>query len=60
MVELMILCWFLIILGIGCFVADYIFPHIGPLEHYIERLPMMDDYEESDEETDILWEEKAS
>lgn len=60
MIELMLFSVFLIILGIGGFIADYIFPHIGPLQRYIDSLPMLDDYEEADEETDILWEEKAS
>ena len=29
-----------IVLTIGCIVADYIFPHIGPIERFIESLPL--------------------
>ena len=47
MVELMILFWFLIILGIGGIIADYIFPHIKPLNDFIDSLPLMADEEES-------------
>lgn len=60
MAELLLISVFLIILGIGGFIADYIFPHIGPLQRYIDSLPMLDDYEDPNEEIDILWEEKAS
>lgn len=49
MVELIILFWFLIILGISGIIADYIFPHIKPLNDFIDSLPMMvDDEEEND------------
>lgn len=44
----------LFILGIGGFVADYIFPHIKPLARYIDGLPMMDDYE-CDEEIESIF-----
>lgn len=42
MVELAMLSVFLFILAIGGFVADYIFPHIKPLQRYIDSLPMME------------------
>ncbi len=28
------------VLAIGCVIADYIFPHIGPIERFIESLPL--------------------
>lgn len=50
MVELAILAGFLFVLAICGFVADYILPHIGPLNRFIDGLPMMvdetDEYEE--------------
>lgn len=58
MVEFMILACFLLILGFGGFIADYIFPHIKPLNDFIENLPMMDDYEEDD--NDILRKENIA
>ena len=33
----------LLTLGVGGLVADYRFPHIKPLEHFLDSLPMMDD-----------------
>jgi hypothetical protein len=36
----------LFILGIGCIVADYIFPHIRPLQRWLESLPEWDDDED--------------
>ena len=38
----------LLTLGIGGLVADYIFPHIKPLERFLDSLPMMDDEEGSE------------
>lgn len=38
----------LLTLGIGGLVADYIFPHINPLERFLDSLPMMDDEEGSE------------
>lgn len=32
-----------IALAVCGFVADYIMPHIGPLERYIQSLPLEDD-----------------
>lgn len=46
MVELAILSVFLLILGIGGLIADYVFPHIGPLQRWIDSLPMLEDEEE--------------
>lgn len=59
MSELMIFTGYMIVLAIGGFVADYIFPYIKPLNDFIDSLPMMADYEE-DESTDILRKEKAA
>ena len=39
----------LIPLGMGGLVADYIFPHIKPLERFLDSLPMMDNEEEGSE-----------
>lgn len=41
MVELAIFSVYMWILVIGGVMADYIFPHIGPLARYIDSLPMM-------------------
>lgn len=38
MVELAIMAVYLLILGIGGIVADYIFPHIKPLNDYVNKL----------------------
>lgn len=38
----------LLALGVGGLVADYIFPHIKPLERFLDSLPMMDDEEGSE------------
>lgn len=49
MPELLILSGLLCVLTIGGFIADYIFPHIRPLNRFIESLPMMeDDFDESE------------
>lgn len=36
----------LLVLGIGCAIADYVFPHILPLRRYLDSLP---DYEDDEE-----------
>lgn len=59
MVEFGILAVFLFILGIGALIADYVFPHIGPLERYLESLPMFEEDDEFDEEPDILLKEEV-
>lgn len=45
-VDLIILLGFLIILCVGALVADYILPHIGPLNRWLETLPLWDEEEE--------------
>lgn len=45
-VDLMILAGFLMVLGIGALIADYIFPHIPRIKRYIDSLP---DYEDDEE-----------
>lgn len=37
---------FLLILAAGCLIADFVFPHIRPLERYLESLPEQEDDEE--------------
>ncbi len=63
MVELAILSVFMLVLGIGGLIADYVFPHIGPLQRWIDSLPMIDDEEEElmmAESSDILSKEEAA
>ena len=63
MVELAILSVFLLILGIGGLIADYVFPHICPLQRWIDSLPMLEDEEEElliEHCPDILPEEEAA
>lgn len=43
MPELMILAGLFVVLTVGGLVADYIFPHIGPINRFIDSLPMMRD-----------------
>lgn len=45
-VDLMILAGFLMVLGIGALIADYVFPHIPLIQRYIDSLP---DYEDDEE-----------
>lgn len=46
MAELFILTVYLFILAVGGLLADYVFPHIRPLEQFIDTLPLMwDDLE---------------
>lgn len=35
----------LLILGIGCLIADYVFPHTPFIERFIDSLPEWDDEE---------------
>lgn len=37
---------FMVVLLIGCLVADYVFPHIGFIQRYLDSLP---DYEDDSE-----------
>lgn len=48
-VFLLYVAGILLTLGVGGLVADYIFPHAKPLEHFLDSLPMMDDEEEGPE-----------
>lgn len=45
-VDLMILAGFLVVLGIGALIADYVFPHIPFIQRYLDRQP---DYEDDEE-----------
>lgn len=45
MVELLIFDGYLLILLVGCLIADYVFPHIPFVERLIESLPAFDDDE---------------
>lgn len=38
MVELAIIAAYLLILGFGGIVADYVFPHIKPIREYVDKL----------------------
>ena len=37
---------YLLILGVGCLIADFVFPHIPFIERYLESLPDWDDEED--------------
>lgn len=45
-VDLMILAGFLVVLGIGALIVDYVFPHIPFIQRCLDRLP---DYEDDEE-----------
>ena len=45
-VDLMILAGFLVVLGIGALIADYVFPHIPFIQRYLDRLHYYEDDEE--------------
>lgn len=45
-VNLLLLAGFLVVLGIGGLVADYVFPHIPFIQRYLDSLPDWDDEEE--------------
>ncbi len=44
-IALGILGVYLLILGVGCLVADFVFPHIPFIQRYLESLP---DWEDED------------
>lgn len=44
-VALAILAGYLLVLGIGCLVADFVFPHIPFIERFLNTLP---DWEDED------------
>lgn len=43
--NLLILCGFLMVLGIGGLIADFIFPYIPFIDKYLDNLPDWDDEE---------------
>lgn len=45
-VDLIILAGFLVLLGVGGLIADYVFPHIPFIQRYLDSLP---DYEDDEE-----------
>ena len=45
-VDLALLAGFLLDLGVGALVADYVFPHIPFIQRYLDSLPDWDDEEE--------------
>lgn len=45
-VDLMVLAGFIVVLGIGALIADYVFPHIPFIQRYLDSLP---DYEDDEE-----------
>lgn len=44
-VNLLILCGFLMVFGIGCLIADFVFPHIPFIQRWLDSLPDWDDEE---------------
>ena len=42
-INLAILCVFLLVLGVGCLIADFVFPHIPFLQKWLESLPESED-----------------
>ena len=53
-INLAILCVFLLVLGVGCMIADFVFPHIPFLQKWLESLPEYED----DAEIARLYEEE--
>lgn len=45
-VNLLLLVGFLVVLGVGGLVADYVFLHIPFIQRYLDSLPDWDDEEE--------------
>lgn len=45
---------YLLILSVGGLVADYVFPHIGPLVRWIDTLPLMREETEVPDEKECL------
>lgn len=52
-VSFAILTGYLLVLGVGCLIADFVFPHIPCLERYLDSLP---DWEGEDEKEEDLHE----
>lgn len=42
-INLAILCGFLLVLGVGCLIADFVFPHIPFLQKWLESLTEYED-----------------
>lgn len=42
-INLAILCVFLLVLGVGGLIADFVFPHIPFLQKWLESLPEYED-----------------
>ena len=42
-INMAILCVFLLVLGVGCLIADFVFPHIPFLQKWLESLPESED-----------------
>ena len=47
-INLGLLAGFLLILGIGGLIADYVFPHIPFIEKYLDSRPLWEDEEEKE------------
>lgn len=45
-VDLIVLAGFMVVLGIGALIADYVFPNIPFIQRYLNSLP---DYEDDEE-----------
>ncbi len=45
-IALGIISVYLLILGVGCLVADYVFPHIPFIERFLDSLPDWDEEED--------------
>ena len=52
-VNMAILCGFLIVLGVGGLIADYVFPHIPFIERFLDTLPDWDEDENDVEEGEM-------
>ena len=52
-VNLAILCGFLIVLSVGGLIADYVFPHIPFIERFLDTLPDWDEDENDFEEGEM-------
>ncbi len=48
LVALAIISGYLLILGVGCLIADFVFPHIPFIERYLRSLPAWNDDDEED------------
>lgn len=49
-VSFAILTGYLLVLGVGCLIADFVFPHIPCLERYLDSLPDWEDEDEKEED----------